>query len=102
MNNPNQTVSDKAIFSLFTGDDPEIVASPFALLAQMRSMSAVMPMPFPLAGGDHRAWMVTRMEEAVQVLKDHARFTVDPGSIGVDGLMQRNRAETADAPSTFF
>jgi cytochrome P450 len=45
--------------------------------------------------------MVTRMEEAVQVLKDHAHFTVDPESIGVNGLMGRNRSETSDAP-TFF
>ncbi len=37
MNNTNQTLSENAIFSLFSGDDPEIVAHPFALLAQMRS-----------------------------------------------------------------
>ncbi len=101
MNNPNQTVSDKAIFSLFSGDDPEIVANPFALLAQIRSTGAVRPLPFPLAGMDRQIWMVTRMEEAVQVLKDHAHFTVDPSSIGVDGLLGRNRPETADTP-TFF
>jgi len=33
MNTPDRTISEKAIFSLFSGDDPEIVASPFALLA---------------------------------------------------------------------
>ncbi len=98
---PNQTVSEKAVFSLFSGDDPEIVANPFALLAQMRSTGAVLPLPFPLAGTDRRAWMVTRMEEAVQVLKDHAHFTVDPSSIGVNGLLGQNRSETADTP-TFF
>jgi cytochrome P450 len=41
------------------------------------------------------------MEEAVQVLKDHAHFTVDSSSIGVNGLLGNNTAETADAP-TFF
>ncbi len=94
-------VSEKAIFSLFSGDDPELVASPFALLAQMRSTGAVLPLPFPLAGMDRKAWMVTRMEEAVQVLKDHVHFTVDPSSIGVSGLLGRNRPETSDTP-TFF
>src|SRR5690348_11480198 len=69
-NTPNQAISEKAIFSLFSGDNPEIVANPFALLAQMRSTSAVMAIPFPIAGMDRKAWMVTRMEEAVQVLKD--------------------------------
>ncbi len=98
---PNQTLSEKAIFSLFSGDDPEIVANPFALLAQMRSVGAVLPLSFPIAGMDRKAWMVTRMEEAVQVLKDHAHFTVDPSSIGIDGLMGRETTETADTP-TFF
>jgi len=101
MNTQNQPVPEKAIFSLFSGDDPEIVANPFALLAQMRSVDAVMPLPFPLAGPNRQVWMVTRMEEAVQVLKEHAQFTVDPSSIGVNGLMGHNTAETSDAP-TFF
>jgi cytochrome P450 len=101
MNTPDQTVSEEAVFSLFSGADPEIVASPFALLAQIRSTGAVRPIPFPLAGTDHSVWMITRMEEAVQVLKDHARFTVDPSSIGIDGLMGRNSSETSDIP-TFF
>lgn len=101
VNTPDQTISEKAVFSLFSGDDPEIVASPFVLLAKIRSTGAVRPIPFPLAGTDRKAWMITRMEEAVQVLKDHARFTVDPSSIGIDGLMGRNRSETTDTP-TFF
>jgi hypothetical protein len=72
MNNPNQTLPEKTVFSLFSGDDPELVAGPFALFAQMRSVGAVVSIPFPLAGTDRQAWAVTRMEEAVQVLKDHA------------------------------
>ncbi len=101
MNTPDQTIPEKAVFSLFSGDDPEIVANPFALLAQMRSTSAVMPVSFPILGADRQVWVVTRMEEAVQVLKDHAHFTVDPDVAGVEGLMGRNRPETADTP-TFF
>jgi cytochrome P450 len=101
MNTSNQPGAEKDIFSLFIGDNPELIANPFALLAMIRSMSAVIPIPFPLAGTDHGIWMVTRMEEATQVLKDHAHFTVDPSSIGVDGLMGHNGPETGDAP-TFF
>ncbi|GHO99656.1 polyketide biosynthesis cytochrome P450 PksS [Reticulibacter mediterranei] len=101
MNTQNQNISDKAIFSLFSGDNSEIVANPFGLLAQMRSTSAVMPLPFPIAGADRRAWMITRMQEAVQMLKDQAHFTVDPSSIGVEGLFGRNSAEADDTP-TFF
>jgi cytochrome P450 len=78
MHTSNQTVPEKALFSLFSGDNPELVANPFALFAQMRSVGAVMPLPLPLAGTDRQVWAVTRMEEAVQVLKDHAHFTVDP------------------------
>jgi cytochrome P450 len=100
MNTQDQPVPEEAIFSLFSGNDPEIVASPFALFAQIRSAGAVIPLPLPLAGPDHQIWAVTHMEEAVQVLKDHARFTVDPSTIGVNGLMGQ-KSETSDTP-TFF
>lgn len=102
MNTTNQTIPEKAVFSLFSGDDPELVANPFALLAQLRSVSAVMPIPFPMEGTDRRAWMVTRMEEAVQVLKDHGHFTVDPSSIGIDGLLGRGNGSEASGTPTFF
>lgn len=87
------------MFSLFSGDNATLLANPFPLLAQLRSLSAVMPFPFPL--GDQQAWIVTRMEEAVRVLKEHAHFTVDPSSIGVNGFFGRNAATSSDAP-TFF
>jgi cytochrome P450 len=101
MNIQNQDMSDNTIFSLFSGDNAEIVANPFGLFALMRSMSAVIPLPFPFGGADRKAWMVTRMQEAVQILKDQAHFTVDPSSIGVEGLFGRNSAESDDTP-TFF
>ncbi|GHO50487.1 cytochrome P450 family protein [Ktedonospora formicarum] len=101
MSTPNPAVSEKDIFSLFSGDNPELVASPFALLAQMRSTSPVLPIPFPIPGMGSRAWLVTRMEEAAQVLRDHAHFTVDPSSIGIAGPFGRNSSENSDAP-TFF
>lgn len=101
MDNPNQMGSERDLFSLLSGDNPELIANPFELLAQLRSMSAVVPLPFPLPGMDQRAWMVTRMQEAVQMLKDHAYFTVNPSSIGINTPFGRNTAEPSDAP-TFF
>src|SRR5579875_1904711 len=101
LNDPRQTLPATDVFSIFSGDNPELVASPFALLAQLRSIGAVVPLPFPLAENeDRRVWMVTRMEETVQVLKDHTHFTVDPRSLGVSSSFGRNTA-TSDAP-TFF
>ena len=46
----------------------------------MRSAGAVVPIPAPFVGGDQQVWLVTRLEEAVQVLKDR-QFTVDPSTI---------------------
>jgi cytochrome P450 len=88
MNTPSS--SDPAapqndLFSLLGGGNAELLENPFPMFALMRSMGAVFPIPFPIAGMESGAWVVTRMEEAVQVLKDHARFTVDASSIGLDG-----------------
>jgi cytochrome P450 len=91
MNTPHQTGPEKDLFSLFTGENPELVASPFALFAQLRSMGAVVPLPFSWGLG--RTWAVTRMEEAVQVLKDHAHFTVDRRSLGDDDSFGDNPAD---------
>jgi len=88
-------------FNLFSGDSGKIAENPFPSLAQLRSMGAVVPLPFPFMGMDGQTWVVTRMEEAVQVLKDHAHFTVDRSSIGGKSLFGRNTAETSDTP-TFF
>jgi len=77
--------SQNDLFSLLGGGNAELLENPFSMFALMRSMGAVFPIPFPIAGMESGAWVVTRMEEAVQVLKDHARFTVDASSIGLDG-----------------
>jgi hypothetical protein len=94
MNAPDQTVPEEAMLSQLSGASAELIANPFPLFAHMRSMGAVLPIPFPLAGTDRRARAVTRMEEAVQILKDHAHFTVDSGSIGVNDLFGQNNART--------
>jgi cytochrome P450 len=101
----NNTIPDESIFSIFSGDNAELVASPFALFTQMRAISAVVPLPFSLPGTDHQVWMVTHMQEAVQVLKDQAHFTVDASSLDIKGPFGgRNVAETADTAdaATFF
>lgn len=99
MNTPNPEVSGQDIFSLLSGDNAELVANPFELFALLRSSSAVIPLPFPL--GDHQTWMVTRMDEAVQVLKDQGGFTVNPASIGIDSPFGKSTTETSNVP-TFF
>ncbi|KAF9113023.1 hypothetical protein BGX30_007105, partial [Mortierella sp. GBA39] len=70
----------------------------------MRELNAVIPIPFPMGGPDRQAWMVTRMEEAMQVLKDHAHFTVDPASIDGNEDFRKSLAGGSDpsAPPTFF
>ena len=93
MNTHDQTVPEQVIVGLFGGKNSELVANPFVLLAQMRSIGAVVPIPFPLAGADQQAWAVTRMQEVVQVLKEHTRFTVEGTN--------RRSAEPGEAP-TFF
>ena len=60
MNTHDQTIPEQVIVGLFGGKNPELVANPFALLAQMRSMGAVVPFPSPLeqisGPGRSRAW----------------------------------------------
>lgn len=57
-----------------------LLIDPFPLFAQLRTMGAVMPMPFPTIG-EQKAWMVTRLEEAFQVLKNSERFTVNAAAV---------------------
>src|SRR5713101_7220187 len=56
----------------------DVVANPFPLFAQLREAGAVVAVPFGLEG--QSVWMVTRLEEAVQVLKNQL-FTIDPSAI---------------------
>ncbi|WP_420917243.1 cytochrome P450 family protein [Dictyobacter halimunensis] len=101
MNIPDQGGAEQAAFNLFSGS--EYASNPFPVLTMMRSMGAVIPLPFPMMGSDRQTWMVTRMEEAVRVLKDQEHFTVDPRTLGMAGIFGQNMA-AADASSmpTFF
>jgi cytochrome P450 len=80
-------------FRFFANQSAE---NPFPLLAMARSMGAVVPLPMPFPGG-LQGWMITRLEEAVQVLKDSKRFTVDRRVIGGESIFER-RGTLADAP----
>lgn len=98
MNRSSDGTEAIGAFGLFRGEE---AASAFSLSAQLRSMGAVVPLLSPAEGSGRGVWAVTRMEEAVQVLKDHAHFTVDPRSIGVDALLGPGRAESAGATGFF-
>lgn len=98
MKKQEQNATDQSILDVFSG---ESVENPFAIFSKMRTMGAVIPIPSPIAAIKGQTWMVTRMEEAMQVLKDHAHFTVDGGSIdGNSNLMQSNADPSA--PPTFL
>ncbi|UOQ92224.1 cytochrome P450 [Halobacillus shinanisalinarum] len=99
MKNSEQVVP-KEVLGLLSG---ESVENPFPLLAKLRAIGPVVSIPNPLGETDRQAWMVTQMDEAMQVIKDHTRFTVDPSSI--DGRNIRGNSVSNDdssAPSTFF
>jgi cytochrome P450 len=66
----------------------QLLSDPFSLFAQMRAMGAVLPAPFP-TGTQHKAWMVTRIQEALLVLKDSQRFTLDYAAVEDNALVQR-------------
>ncbi len=76
----------------------EMLKDPFPLFAQLRMMGPVMPMPFPMSGAG-QAWMVTRMEEAFQVLKDSERFTVDARVVDGNPMAQRRQRNMDDFAS---
>jgi cytochrome P450 len=100
MNLSDQNAAEKPAFSLFGSENAE---NPFPLFAQLRQMGSLIPIPNPITGTG-QAWIVTRMEEAMQVLKDHVRFTVDPGTIAGGMNIRAALADQAEssAPQTFF
>ncbi|MDN4865372.1 cytochrome P450 family protein [Priestia megaterium] len=98
MKNSDRILSDKSILDVFSGESGE---NPFPIFAKMRTMGAVIPIPSPMGEKDRQTWMVTRMEEAMQVLKDHTQFTVDGSSMANNSSIWQNNADPS-APPTFF
>lgn len=76
----------------------EHAAQLFPLLTRMRSNAAVVRMPVPTRGGPQQAWMVTRLEEAIQVLKNDELFTVDPSQVGSTEFFKRRASRRSSAP----
>jgi cytochrome P450 len=70
------------------------IADPFPMLAQARAIGSVVPIPLPFQRDARGAWMVTRYEDAVQVLKDK-RFTVE--HVSLDDAGEQAQARAADA-----
>lgn len=99
MNPSDQTLPEEAVFNIFSGQSAELVANPFAMFAQIRSMGAIVPLPFLRGETDRQAWAVTRMEEAVRILKDQEYFTVDSRAADTTGLFGRDVAAEVDDPS---
>lgn len=101
MINSSENAPEKEVLSLFSGESGE---DPFVLFAKLRGKGSVIPIPFPMGGTDRPAWMVTRMEEVMQVLKDHNHFTVDASSIVGNSHSMLSLASNADpsSPPTFF
>ncbi|MDZ5781970.1 cytochrome P450 family protein [Marinococcus luteus] len=88
------------VLSILSGRSEE---DPFAAFAEARAKGPVLPIPHPMGSEDHNAWMVTRMDEAVQVLKDKKGFTVDPASIEAEGVRENlSVTEDSSSPDTFF
>jgi len=71
-------------------------ANPFPILAQARSMGAVIEVPMSM-DPTKKLWLVTRMEEAVEVLKDHKHFTVDR-KMSSSGNVFRRQEKLEDRP----
>src|SRR5260370_37319187 len=87
---PGTTAGGASSMSFFGG---QFSTNPFPLLAQMRAMGAIVQVPVPF-DPSQKVWMVTRLEEAVQVLKDK-RFTVDRSVVDTKEVY-RPRTQRAD------
>ncbi|PGQ87066.1 cytochrome P450 family protein [Priestia megaterium] len=98
MKNLDKTVEDKEVLDLFSGKSRE---NPFVLFSKMRKMGAVIPIPSPMEEIKTQAWVVTRMEEAMQVLKGHHHFTVDQSSVNTPHDTRKHKTDESDPP-TFF
>ncbi len=100
INNPSDFPTTEASISRFFSG--ELSANPFPLFKQMRSMGALVPISLPARPGTkQQAWMVTRWQEAVQVLKDHKRFSSDASSLGVDIFFQQGAQSLSEGAAIF-
>ena len=92
----DETTAETLSQGLFGG---KAAANLFPLLAQIRSMGAVIQLPIPSRKGPQKAWLVTRLEEAVQVLKKNEQFTVDPSQVNATEFFKRRASRRSSAPA---
>ena len=57
---------------------PAFKANPFPFYARLRRDAPVFPVTLRFAGQVQRAWLVTRHDDVLRVLKDHESFVKDP------------------------
>ncbi|MEH7418318.1 cytochrome P450 [Neobacillus drentensis] len=98
MKNSEQIIQDR-VLGLLSGHNTE---DPFPLFVQMRKMGSVFPIQLPMGGEDNQVWMATRMEEVMQVLKDHARFTVDSRGLGDNNHIQQSLTGSEESGHSHF
>lgn len=84
---PGGMAPEQSPFRFFGG---ELTENPFPVFASMRSMAPLVPFS---SGGSTQSWLVTRMDEAVQVLKDK-RFTIDRTRFPNDNFFPQAPQET--------
>lgn len=77
-------------------------SDPFPTLAKMRSMPPVLQETIPTRRGPQKAWMVTRLEEAVQVLRRNDLFTVDPSQVGASDYFRRRASRRRSATASLL
>ena len=78
----------------------ELAENPFPYLAQLRATGPLMPFPVP-GIASQQAWLITRLPEAVAVLKDK-RFTVDLRRIPESPFARlRGMRESEETPGLF-
>src|SRR5258708_8820053 len=97
-NQPDNTAVRASSMSLLGKD---FSANPFPLFAQMRAIGPIVQIPLPFRQGQQTAWVVTRLEEAVQILKDK-RFTVEASRINPGSGFFGQRADNASATPGFL
>lgn len=91
----NITTEETPLPGLFGGESTENL---FPLLARMRSTAAMAQVLVPTRRGPQKAWLVTRLEEAIQVLRRDELFTVDPSQISTNEFFQRRASRRSSAP----
>ncbi len=97
MNQPPTAAASTSQPSLF-GLTP---AHPYPRLAQLRAQGAVVRVPLPATSRRGAVWLVTRFNEAVQVLKD-ARFTVDATALDAAAGATGQPRTSGSSDSGFF